>query len=265
MFKQRIITALLLLPLMLGMLFFASQTVWIIFSGIIALLALWEYGRLMGLVKNQNNRYVIFTLLFGLIAALGYWQLPRLAWLAVLLFWLVVVPCWLIGKWSLRPDWRGYLVGISSIVPFWFALTDLRQTPEQSFSLLAVMGLVWVSDTFAYFTGKQAGKHKLAPMISPGKSWEGFVGALVAVWIYATCGWFWDWFGWSASWIITVLAATTLMIISVCGDLFESWLKRLAGMKDSSHLLPGHGGILDRIDSLIAVLSTYAAVMAWIN
>ncbi|MDO5638559.1 MAG: phosphatidate cytidylyltransferase [Neisseria sp.] len=262
MLKQRIITALVLLPLMLGMLFWASDALWAVFAGLIALLALWEYTRMSGFSDAQNYRYLGFTALFGVVAYLGGWQLPALAWLAVLLFWLVAMPLWLVKKWTLQADWKAYSIGWLLMLPFWFALVALRPDPEAATSLLAVMGLVWVADIFAYFTGKAFGKHKLAPAISPGKSWEGAIGGALCVVVYMSLVWRAGWLAFDTSWFGAVLIGLVLTVVSVCGDLLESWLKRAAGVKDSSKLLPGHGGVFDRVDSLIAVLSVYAAMMA---
>ena len=173
MLKQRVITALWLLPLMLGMLFYAPQWLWAAFSGLIALIALWEYARMSGLDKVKTNHYLAATLLFGIVAYAGGWELPDLVWYAVLAFWLVVMPLWLNRKWKLRGGWQAYAAGWMLMVPFWFALVSLRSDSDEALPLLAVMGLVWVADIFAYFSGKAFGKHKLAPAISPGKSWEG--------------------------------------------------------------------------------------------
>ena len=260
MLKQRIITALILLPLMLGMLFYASDALWALFAGLIALLALWEYGRMCGFTSTQNHRYLAFTALFGVVAYAGGWQLPPIAWLAVLVFWLVGMPLWLVKKWPLSPDWKGYSIGWLLMVPFWFALVGLRPSAEEATSLLAIMGLVWIADIFAYFSGRAFGKHKLAPAISPGKSWEGAVGGAVCVMLYMALVWRAGWLSFDVSWYGAILIGLVLTVVSVCGDLLESWLKRAAGIKDSSNLLPGHGGVFDRTDSLIAVLSVYAAI-----
>ena len=126
--------------------------------------------------------------------------------------------------------------------------------------LLALMALVWLADVAAYFVGRACGKRKLAPAVSPGKSWEGALGGAAAVLAYACWlranGWLFE----NLSWPATVLAALVLTAVSIEGDLLESWFKRSAGIKDSSSLLPGHGGVYDRTDSLIAVLAVYAAV-----
>ena len=262
MLKQRIITALVLLPLMLGMLFWATDALWAAFSGLIALLALWEYARMSGLSDEQNYRYLGFTALFGVVAYLGHWALPVLVWLGVLVFWLLVMPLWLKRKWTLSGGWKAYSVGWLLMVPCWFALITLRPDTASATSLLAVMGLVWVADIFAYFSGKTFGKHKLAPAISPGKSWEGVIGGMLCVAVYMIIVWRAGWLAFDTSWLGAVFIGLVLAAVSVCGDLLESWMKRAAGVKDSSNLLPGHGGVFDRTDSLIAVLSVYAAMMA---
>ena len=265
MLKLRIITALILLPLMLGMLFYAPHGLWVAFSGLITLLALWEYSRMAKLGEGVKLPYLVGTALWMLFAYLGNWILPPLAWVLVLIFWFVVMPLWLKNKWQAVDGWKALAVGWMLMLPFWFALQLLRPDTDAAVSLLAVMGLVWVADIFAYFSGKAYGKHKLAPAMSPGKSWEGAMGGAVCVLIYIiivrNAGWLaFDW-----SWLATLFFALVLTAVSVGGDLLESWFKRVAGVKDSSSLLPGHGGVFDRVDSLIAVLSVYAAIHVLIN
>jgi phosphatidate cytidylyltransferase len=139
------------------------------------------------------------------------------------------------------------------------------------------MVLVWIADIGAYFSGKAFGKRKLAPTISPGKSWEGAIGGGIAVLLVASISivlaqaaapWLQDTFAYKLQarfgWALTLLALLVLVAASVIGDLFESQLKRRAGMKDSSNLLPGHGGVLDRIDALIPVLPLAALIGAWL-
>jgi len=151
-------------------------------------------------------------------------------------------------------------VGVGTLIPAAWALVDLRRT--QPSVLIAILATVWVSDTAAYLVGRRFGKHKLAPAISPGKSWEGVAGALAAVAAYALV---WSVVGGPSSmpaapdgtragplWILPVLLG--LAVAGIIGDLFESLLKRQAGVKDSGTILPGHGGILDRIDALVAML-----------
>ncbi|WP_308031728.1 phosphatidate cytidylyltransferase [Neisseria cinerea] len=265
MLKQRVITAMWLLPLMLGMLFYAPQWLWAAFCGLIALIALWEYARMGGLCKIKTNHYLAATLVFGVVAYAGGWMLPNLVWYVVLAFWLAIMPLWLRFKWRLNGGWQVYAVGWLLVMPFWFALVSLRPNPDDALPLLAVMGLVWVADVCAYFSGKAFGKHKIAPAISPGKSWEGAIGGAVCVAVYMTAVRSAGWLAFDTGWFDTVLIGLVLTVVSICGDLLESWLKRAAGIKDSSKLLPGHGGVFDRTDSLIAVISVYAAMMSVLN
>ncbi|UOP04354.1 phosphatidate cytidylyltransferase [Conchiformibius kuhniae] len=259
MLKQRILTALVLLPLMLAMLFGAGEGLWAAFAALMVLAALWEFSRICGFNGKQQTVYTASAGVFLLLAYCGNWQLPALAWAGVLLFWLVCVPFWLYRKWA----WRGVRVrtasaGLLMLLPLWFALRQLRQD-EGAWLLLAVMGVVWVADVAAYFAGKRWGRRKLAPAVSPGKTWEGAAGGLAAVAAYALLvRGAWQETGMAGIWLMPLLLAA----LSIVGDLFESWLKRTANMKDSSNLLPGHGGVLDRIDGLTAVVCVYAALRA---
>lgn len=261
MLKQRIITALILLPIMLIMLFWSPHFLWEAFTALIALLALWEYGRMCGFNSTQQTQYLIGSTIFLLLAGLGDWQLPALAWLAVLGFWAGLMPLWLKHKWRLAGGWQAAATGWMLMLPFWFALSGLRGDNPKA--LLAIMGLVWIADIFAYFCGRLFGRHKIAPAISPGKTWEGAIGGAVFVLIYMNYVRDAGWLTFNAPWLVMAIVALILTAVSVCGDLLESWLKRAAGVKDSSQLLPGHGGVFDRVDSLIAVLSVYAAII-WI-
>ncbi|HMD54589.1 MAG TPA: phosphatidate cytidylyltransferase, partial [Phycisphaerae bacterium] len=150
------------------------------------------------------------------------------------------------------------IAGIIVLLPTWLALVRLQKDPMQ---LLAMLGVVWIADTAAFFTGRLYGKHKLAVQISPGKTWEGVAGAMIAVTLYA----------WLVStttlglhnnieMIIAIFLA--MAVLSIVGDLFESWLKRVAEVKDSGNWLPGHGGILDRIDGITAALPFIALLYA---
>jgi phosphatidate cytidylyltransferase len=161
-------------------------------------------------------------------------------------FWIVVVPLWL---------WHGVLrdharllgvAGFFALLPAALAMVALRPL-----EVLLVLGLVWITDSAAYFAGTAWGRHKLAPAISPGKSWEGALGGLIGAAAYAIiCGILID----GIAWAPFLAAAVLLAMVSIVGDLFESAAKRQAGVKDSGALLPGHGGILDRIDSATSTL-----------
>lgn len=263
MLKQRILTALVLIPLMVLMLFGAGDTIWLWFSGAIAILALWEYTRLVAISGLKQTIYLSLTALIGLLVVRtdelsGLWQ-----WL-ILLFWFVAVPLLLKRKQAITATWQKYALGWMLALPFWAALVNLRDHGSSSdvWHLLCVMILVWIADTGAYFVGKKYGQRKLAPSISPGKSIEGAIGGLVAVLIYVTIVHN-QLLGFPDSLLLSWMLAAVLTAVSIGGDLFESMLKRLAGVKDSSQLLPGHGGVFDRVDSLIAVLSVYWVLSQW--
>lgn len=257
MLKARVITALLLVAGFLGVLFWLPTLVAIaVFAGVTALAA-WEWG---GLVCAGRRSRLLFAALVLLTCLVLWWQAAGsfpLLWSLAALFWAGVVPFWLASR---RAAGRfGYLVGWIVLVPTWAALVDLHG--RGPWLLLAVMALVWVADIAAYFAGRSFGKHKLAPAISPGKTWEGVAGAVLGVLLY----------GWLATPSLPAVAGVplpalvvTLLLLtafSILGDLFESMLKRQAGLKDSSQLLPGHGGILDRIDSLTSTLPLAALAL----
>ncbi|MDO9221270.1 MAG: phosphatidate cytidylyltransferase [Thiobacillus sp.] len=179
--------------------------------------------------------------------------------LLALAFWLVVAPMWLLGRWQAPQTFVRAAVGVVVLLPTWVALLYLHQRGPAV--LLAVMAVVWIADTAAYFAGRQFGRHKLAPAISPGKTWEGVAGALVALAIYAVVL-----SQLSAMPLLSLfLMVAGLLYLSVLGDLFESWIKRVAGMKDSGTLLPGHGGVLDRIDALTSTLPIATGMLMWLE
>lgn len=262
MLKTRIITALILLPLMLAALFFFPPAAWAAFSWLIIVLAMWEYARMAAIQGVGQWLYLGGSTALALLAwVTGF--VPDGAMMAVsLLVWLVLAPLWLRKRWPIPRGIPAMALGWALMFPAWFAF--LAWHPDSSAvsgkQLLAVMGLVWVADVAAYFAGKTFGKHKLAPAISPGKSWEGVAGAVVGVAAYV---WLVNDLGWlniPLPLVLLLPLALGLTAVSVVGDLLESWFKRSAGIKDSSNLLPGHGGVYDRIDSLIAVLAVSHAL-----
>ena len=215
---------------------------------------------------------VLLAALLPILFLLGMqnasWQFSLL--LLAVIFWFFVAPFILakgmnLSLEKLRPFY--VVLGLIILPATWFALVFLRELGLVF--LLSTMALVWVADIGAYFVGKAFGKHKLAVQISPGKSIEGAIGGLVLCYVYAfLCVYFLSFestlFGaWAIrfGWIPMFLMVTVLTAFSIFGDLFESQLKRLAGVKDSSHLLPGHGGVLDRVDALIPAMPI-AALLA---
>jgi len=263
MLKTRVVTALVLLVLFLAALFWLPSRAWAAFAGAMLIPAAWEWGKLIKLSRVACALYVVLVAaacvsLLGL--AQGGTPIPRTAaYLVASLFWIVVVPLWLWRSWLPRSRWLAALTGLVLLVPTWLALVELRELDP--LLLLLLMSVAWISDTAAYFAGRRFGRHKLAPSISPGKTWEGAAGAALAVSVYAAL--------WSYAWQAhfppalksmhfgafgMLLFLWLLTAIGIYGDLFESAVKRRAGVKDSGALLPGHGGVLDRIDALTAVL-----------
>ncbi|MBH9553398.1 phosphatidate cytidylyltransferase [Inhella gelatinilytica] len=273
MLKQRVLTAVVLLALVLPAL--ASSQTWpfAVVAVTAMVLAGWEWGRLNGWGFSASVALGVAVL--SLLAALHWWPLSVAIWQLVLLMW-VLGGSWLLSRgpegWAQWPQGLRLAVGPLLLVPAGLALVHLKGLGLNA--LLSVLCLVWMADIAAYAGGRLFGKRKLAPTISPGKSWEGVVSGLIGVLALA---WFWvavidtqSWvdgasaYGrWVArwGWLLTMVICVTLSALSVMGDLVESLVKRAAGAKDSSHLLPGHGGVLDRIDALLPVLPAAWALM----
>lgn len=260
MLKERLLTAFALIPTFIIALFFSPTSFWLLLILAISAIGAWEWASMMKLGRTSSLMFVLAFVLLGLLIGfaddLGLTQLPAKSLfyglLAASLFWIIIAPVWLSCRYVLKNKILLMLVGLVIVMPTWLAFVKLREIG--AWLLLALMLAVWIADSAAYFAGKRFGKHKLAPQISPGKTWEGVAGALLAITLYglALClsldKSFWYILG---LWLITVL--------SIIGDLFESLMKRQAGVKDSGSLLPGHGGVLDRIDGLTATLPLVAA------
>lgn len=269
MLRTRILTALAILPVVLGMLFLAKGYAWACFALLMALVACWEWSRLCGFSTTAQRAYLAFSGSVGGGLLALYWFSPKdlypavsqaLLWAAAA-FWAVAVPLWLARKLRPPPAVVG-LAGWLALWPFWIALVDLRD--RNAVLLLGAAVIVWIADIAAYFSGRAFGRRKLAPAISPNKTWEGVYGAIAGVTIYgvAVLAWASDGFAVTAQWAVMLAALAFLTAASIVGDLFESWLKRVAGVKDSSQLLPGHGGVLDRIDALLSTLPLAALLVS---
>ncbi len=269
MLRTRILTALILLGVLGTALFRAPPLFWMGLVGVVVLLSLWEWCDLSGI--GVTGRVIYFTLSVLWVWWIGFKgeradTTQALLQLISALFWVGLVPFWLTRRWRLNHPTKLAITGWIVILPTGYALLTLRNLDP--WTLLLFMGIVWVSDTCAYFAGRSLGRHKLAPEISPGKTWEGVAGAFLGVGLYAL--YFWHGAAQSTElwakmlhrlgylWFALVFLLTVLGIL---GDLFESWIKRCAGVKDSGKALPGHGGILDRIDALTATLPL-AALLA---
>jgi len=264
MLSTRLFTALVLLTALLAALFYLPDIFWAVLLLGLTVTAAREWCRLGRFSVEQTVIYMIFTTLLGgellfLISVIVSRNPVDAAmigfYIASTVFWLLAVPFQLAIVRSIRNVWLFMLMGWLVLLPACLSLYQLRAIDP--LLLLGFMGVVWVSDSIAYFAGRAYGRHKLAPRISPGKTWEGVAAALVAVLIYALI-WLYAVNGEHKliNWLIPLLLI--LAVLGIVGDLFESLLKRQAGVKDSGSILPGHGGILDRIDALIPVLPAAA-------
>jgi len=272
MLKQRIITAVVLLAILLPALFYPSYVPFGVVMLVLIGAAAWEWGRLNGCGTGQS---VFLGIEAVALCALSWWlglleqRLP--------LVWIIAGAAWVLGGglmlragvagWPSVPRPLRLVGGLLALWVAWLAAVQARVVGINF--LLSVLVLVWVADVFAYFAGRAFGlrftKGKLAPSISPGKSWEGVWGGVIGVLILALC---WVWADDSAraevaslytrlaerGWWQLPLGVVFLSMMSVVGDLIESLVKRSAGAKDSSNLLPGHGGVLDRVDALLPTL-----------
>lgn len=272
MLKQRVITAVVLLAVLLPALFWPTPVPFALVALVLIAAAAWEYGRLNGC--SEAAAVSLGVLCVGLCAAswaAGWLDRP------LPLLWTLVGGAWVLaGAWLLRAGVAGWpsiprglrlVGGLAALWVAWLAVAQARVAGINF--LLSVLVLVWVADIAAYFAGRAFGlkftKQRLAPAISPGKSWEGVWGGMAGVLVLAVAWVFADRSAGAgtgslytqlaaAGWWLVAAGAVFLAAMSVVGDLVESLIKRSAGAKDSSALLPGHGGVLDRVDALLPTL-----------
>ena len=262
----RILTAVVVLPIFVAAIFLLPNSWWSIALVVPLLVAGHEWSRLAGFAHHWEILFLA-TLTAGcallwIIANYGAARSGttsiaayRTVYALSALFWCVIAPCWLWLKLIVRHPITVAAVGIMVLLPPWLALVQLQ---NDAVLLLALLAVVWIADSMAYFTGRKLGRHKLAPAISPGKTWEGVGGALIAVTVYALLLHSLLFPAYELQLLIAALLVMTCF--SIVGDLFESWLKRSAGVKDSGSIFPGHGGMLDRIDGVTAALPLAALI-----
>jgi phosphatidate cytidylyltransferase len=261
MLRTRLLTVAIVFPLFLLALFYLPNRYWSVLILLLMAVAAHEWARLFNLSHAVSIGYALAIVLLSLASCVGGEVLIpaasttlTLCWIATL-FWVLLAPIMLKNRMRVANGLIALLLGSIALIPLWAALVKL-----QSFGPLYVffaMGIIWLADTAAYFSGRAFGKRKLAPEISPGKTLEGAIGAIGIAVIYATIfASLGQHFGtMSLSGLPFLIAGfVVIVVLSIVGDLFESWLKRQRGKKDSGSLFPGHGGILDRIDSLTSTM-----------
>jgi len=268
MLKQRVITALVLLALLLPALLADTAEPLAGLALVLIAAGAWEWGRLNGFAMRGSLRVTAMCVMLCLYVWSARWayDVPANVWTIAGAAW-VLVAGWLIrhgvARWATISRMVRLVVGVLALWLTWVAMYQAKVMGINF--LLSVLFLVWMADIAAYFAGRAFGRRKLAPAISPGKSWEGVWGGMVGVLLMA-CVWIWidTQYAVGSQSLYTrlysrgapflVLATVFLTMMGVAGDLVESLVKCSAGMKDSSKLLPGHGGVLDRVDSLLPVL-----------
>lgn len=280
MLKQRVLTAAVLVVVFLAALAGLPAPLFFAFAATITLIGAWEWANLAGLPSRlQRGLYVLVCALIMVVAAvyldlvnlrsdsvtqgglspgqqLGFRNLLVLGclWWALALLWVQSYPHSAL-LWGSR--WMRALMGLLVLVPAWVALCYLRVQEQGQWLLILLVAVVACADIGGYFAGRRWGKRKLAPSVSPGKTWEGFAGGVAANLVLALLlGSFWQ--GSVLFWLAVIVPTS---LVSVLGDLLESMQKRHRGIKDSSALLPGHGGVLDRIDSLTSAGPVFALAL----
>lgn len=270
MLKQRLLTVAAILPIFLLALFVAPALVWGAFVGLVAMVGAAEWARLGNFGRGAR---VLFMAIVAMGIAGAYWTEytspgglyasghGKIAIAVVALFWFVGVPVWLMRHGRLSNPWILGFIGVLVLVPLWHAMYITHAEP---WKLIGMMSIVWMADTAAYAFGRMFGRHKMAPRISPGKTWEGAAGATVMVLLYVF-GMATVFPGAFVGWAPMMGIGVIMLLLSIEGDLLESWMKRVAGVKDSGSLLPGHGGVLDRIDALTGALPLGIFALWWLK
>ena len=255
----RVFTSIVLIGSLLVGIFMLPQWLWGLTLILPIVIVALEYSRLFDWNQNLRVGFVLTVVSLCLVPFLIFDQFNQLvrhmgaviSWVAVL-FWMLLVPFLIRYRFRTKSYIFNVLIGMLIIVPAWFAMVDLQTTP---YALFGVLVGVWLVDIAGYFVGRTFGKTKLLPSVSPGKTREGALGGLVGIFVYGL--------GLSlivdsrfsiAYWILFGIIVIAFTAIAVLGDLFESHLKRSRGVKDSGSILPGHGGMLDRVDSMTALL-----------
>lgn len=261
MFLKRIMTVIVLVPLVIWMILGTSVATFQIISAIFCLLAAYEWACLMG-VKTTMNRIAYVVIVLGGLSIIQFVPYIYVLWFA-LIWWLVaIIILWNFVRKQVAPKrflWTA-LIGLFCIIPAWVGLNSLRSGSHGEYYVLLFLLLLWATDSGAYLAGMRFGKHKLSPSLSPGKTIEGAIGGFILMLIILVAGVFIFKVPTNA-WLGLAIISVVMVFFSIVGDLFESMFKRVANVKDSSHIIPGHGGVLDRLDSLLAAAPIFALGM----
>ncbi len=267
--QSRVLTASILAPVVILAVLALPTPGFALVLGLILLGGAWEWSALAGLTAPAAR--LGYVALIG-VALILLWQLPEAG--VVPLLFLISLWWWLVAVWLFRLDHiesdsgpapGRMLVGLLVLMGPWLAMTQVHgASPRGPALVLFLLILIWTADVAAYFSGRRWGKTKLAPVLSPGKTWAGVFGAGAGSAQLGLALSYWLEFSLLATLGALILCLATTFI-SVVGDLFESLLKRCRGVKDSGHLLPGHGGLLDRIDSLTAAAPFFVLGLHWLR
>ncbi len=260
MLKLRIITAAVLAPIALSVVFLFSETGFVLVALLVTLLAAWEWSAIMRLAHFSQRLAYLLLVLFVVLFISNYWVSYIQDILTGAAIWWVIASILVMLYPYLTKAWRNRfsqgVIGIVVLVPTWLALVVIQQMPAGSWLLCYLLAMVWGADTGASFAGKRFGKRKLMPKVSPKKTWSGVGGGAATVLLITAMAQ--PWFDYFENPLYWYGLACVVIVASVVGDLLESMLKRYCGIKDSGRVLPGHGGLLDRIDSLTAAAPVFA-------
>jgi phosphatidate cytidylyltransferase len=276
MTKTRVLAALALTPLAIAAMLWLSQPLLMALAAVLFLAGLWEWFRLAEIDDTLQRSVLLVANLMLMVAIVWASRTPQGFSYVLLQIMVVIGVIW----WLLAALWLKHYnfasdhdtharafklaAGTLAIVPAWCAMAWIHASPHGNRWLFVALAIVWCADSGAYFVGRHYGKRKLSPRISPNKTVEGLLGGLVAGVVVALA--FAMWAGASVTQLpVVALAAVVAVGFSVIGDLFESLLKRHVGAKDSGDIIPGHGGILDRIDGVVAALPVFALGKAWLG
>jgi phosphatidate cytidylyltransferase len=269
--RARLISAAIMMPLVIYGVLALPAEIFALLLGLVLIAGAWEWGHLVPLANSALRLFYCIAVaglmwllwLTGLDAAID-WLLPlAVLWWLLALYWLTHPQ--ICAQAGTSCSGIKLLAGMLVIVPAWAALAVMHASgPDGPVLTLGLMIMVWLADSGAYFAGRRWGRNKLAPVISPGKTREGVYGGLLASMVFAAAAG--AFYSHSLRWTLAcMLASLVAMLFSIAGDLLESLMKRQSGIKDSGHIIPGHGGILDRLDSLLAAAPLFLMGFRWLG